>query len=135
MKVEKDYIHDLMVESSEKGTYEDEKTDDLKQSFSVRNQKFFEKVDNGGIEISSRCSKCCSCKLCKEHDQSVILSVMEEVEQDIINNSVEVNIKKRLTVASLPLMQNPAMKLAPNKTNVLQDTQSANLKIRSKTSR
>ena len=33
---EKDYIHDLMVESSEKGTCEDEKTDDLKQSFSVR---------------------------------------------------------------------------------------------------
>ena len=60
---------------------------------------------------------------------------MEEVEQDIINNSVEVNIKKRLTVASLSLMQNPAMKLAPNKTNALQDTQSANLKIRSKTSR
>ena len=29
-KVEKDYMHDLMVESSEKGACKDEKTDDLK---------------------------------------------------------------------------------------------------------
>ena len=65
MKVEKDYIHDLMVESSEKGTCEDEKTDDLKQSFSVRNQKLFEKADNGGIETSSRCSKCCTASYAK----------------------------------------------------------------------
>ena len=61
-----------------------------------------------------------SCKLCKEHDQSEILSVREEVEQDVINNSVEVNIKNRVTVASLPLMQNPAIKLAPNKNKALQ---------------
>ena len=40
-KVEKDYMHDLMIESSEKGTCKDEKTDDLKQSLLVRNQKLF----------------------------------------------------------------------------------------------
>ena len=38
-KVKKDYMHDLMVESSEKGTCNDEKTDELKQKLLVRNQK------------------------------------------------------------------------------------------------
>ena len=88
-KVEKDYMHDLMVESSEKGTCNDEKTDDFEQSLLVRNQKVFEKVENAGSEISFGYSKCCSCKLCKEHDQSVrVLSVRQEVERDIINNNV-----------------------------------------------
>ena len=52
--VEKDYMHDLMVESSEKGTCNDEKTDVFKQSLLVRNQKVFEKVENAGSEISFR---------------------------------------------------------------------------------
>ena len=60
-KVKKDYMHDLMVESSEKGTCNEEKTDDFKQSLLVRNQKLFEKMENAGSEISFRCSKCCSC--------------------------------------------------------------------------
>ena len=96
------------------------KTDDFKQSLLVRNQKVFEKVENAESEISFRCIKCRSCKLCKEHDQSEILSVREEAEQDVINNSVKVNIKNRVTVASLPLMQNPAIKPAPNKNKSLQ---------------
>ena len=57
-KGEKDYMHDLMVESSEKGTCNDEKRDNFTQSLSVRNQKFFEKVKNAGSEVSFRCSKC-----------------------------------------------------------------------------
>ena len=44
----------------------------------------------------------------------------EEVEQDVINNSVEVNIKNKVNVASLPFMQNPAIKLVPNKNKALQ---------------
>ena len=103
-----------MVESSEKGTCNDEKTDDFKQNLLVRNQKVFEKVENAGSEISFRCRKC------RSYDQSEILSVREEVEQDVINNSVEVNIKNRVTVASLPLRQNPAIKLALNKSKALQ---------------
>ena len=125
-KLEKGYMHDLMVETSEKGTCNDQKTDDFKQSLLVRNQNLFQKVENAGSEIFFRCSKCRCSKLCKEHDQSKILSVREEVEQDVINNSVEVNIKNRVTVASLPLMQNTAIKLS---------IQSPNSKTRSKSSR
>ena len=36
-KVGKDYMHGLIVESSEKGICSDDKTDDLKQSLLVRN--------------------------------------------------------------------------------------------------
>ena len=43
----------------------------------------------------------------------------EGVEQDIINNSVDVFIKNEVTIASLPLMQNPAIKLALNKDKAL----------------
>ena len=109
-------MHDLMVESSEKGTCNEEKTDDFKQSLLVRNQKLFEKMENAGSEISFRCSKCCSCQLCKVMQliKGKILSVREEVEQDFINNSVVVNFKNRVTIPSLPLMQNPAFKIAPN---------------------
>ena len=64
-KVKKDYMHDLMVVCSEKVICSDEKTDDFKQSLLVRNQKVFEKVEIAGSEISFRCSKCHSCKLCR----------------------------------------------------------------------
>ena len=103
-----------------KGKCNDEKTDEIKQNLLVRNQKVFEKVENAGSEISFRCSKCRSFKFCKEHNQIEILSAREEVEQDVINNSVEVSIKNRVTVAPLPLMQNPAIKLPPNKNKALQ---------------
>ena len=80
------------------------KTDAFKESLSIRSQRLFENVENAENEISFRCSKIHSCKLWKEHDQSKILSVREEVEQDVINNSIEVSIKNRVTAASLPLM-------------------------------
>ena len=97
--IEKDYI-----EFSENGTRNDEKTDAFKESLSIRSERLFENVENAENEISFRCSKIHGCKLCKEHDQSEILSVREEVEQDFINNSIEVSIKNRVTATSVPLM-------------------------------
>ena len=38
-EVEKDYMHDLMATSSETGTSNDKKGDDLKQSLLLKNQK------------------------------------------------------------------------------------------------
>ena len=45
-------MHDLMVGSSEKDTFIEEKIDDFKQSLLVTNQKLFEKVENAGSETS-----------------------------------------------------------------------------------
>ena len=53
------------------------------QSLSVRKKKMFEDVENTGSEIVYRCSKCRNCKVCKEHSTDKIMSVKEEVEQDV----------------------------------------------------
>ena len=58
-------------------------------------------MENAGSEISSKQSKCCGCKLFKEHDQSEIPSVRKEVEQYVVSNSVDVNFKNEITIASL----------------------------------
>ena len=77
-------------------------------------------MGNAGSEISVRCRKCCSFQLCKgEDDQREIMSLTREVEQDVINKSVEVHIKNRVTIASLTLMKNPAITFFPNKDKAL----------------
>ena len=47
------------------------------------------------------------------------MSVKEEVEQDLINKSVKVDVASQRTTTSLPLMNNPSIKLAFNKERVL----------------
>ena len=47
------------------------------------------------------------------------ISVKEEVEQDVINRSVEVNLEKCIAEASLPLIADPIIKLAPNRNKAL----------------
>ena len=84
-------------------------------SLLVRKLKIFENVENAGSEILYRCSNCRSCKVCKEHEHNEMMSIKEEIEQDIINSSMKVNREKRITTASLPLMHNPVIKLAHNK--------------------
>ena len=43
------------------------------------------------------------------------MSVKEKVKQDLINKSVKVDVASQRTTASLPLMNNPSIKLAFNK--------------------
>ena len=45
--------------------------------------------------------------------------IKEEIEQDMINQSVHVDLKQRQTIANLRLMHDPAIKLYPNKTKAL----------------
>ena len=72
-------------------------------------------VEEAGSEISYRCFKCRSCKTCNNHEQIELTSIKEEVEQDLINQSVYVDIENRNTIAKLPLLHDPAVKLHPNK--------------------
>ena len=44
-----------------------------------------------------------------------MISINEEIEQEIINSSVKANREKQITIASFPLMHNPVIKLAHNK--------------------
>ena len=60
-----------------------------------------------------------TCKTCKDHDQIEVTSIKEEVELDMINQSVNVDLKQHQTIAKLPLMHDPAIKLYPYKTKAL----------------
>ena len=46
-------------------------------------------------------------------------SIKEEIEQDMINQSVHVDLKQLQIIANLPLRHEPAIKLYPNKTKAL----------------
>ena len=115
IKMSKDYFNNLMENNDDENRNEAES----KNVLLMKSQKMFEEVEYAGSEISYRCEKCRSCKVCKEHDLTEIMSIKEEVEQDAINRSVKVDIEHRRTTALLPLMSNPAVKLAPNKDRAL----------------
>ena len=79
----------------------------------------FNMAEEAGSEISYRCVKCRSCKDCKNHDNIETTSIREEIEQDLINKSVVVDTANQCTIASLPLMYDPEIKLSPNKNKAL----------------
>ena len=82
---------------------------------SASKQKKFEEVENAASEILYRCINCRDCQKCKNGERIESMSIKEEVEQDIINNSVSVDTVKGKTVANLPFVQDPLINLSPNK--------------------
>ena len=76
--------------------------------------RIFEEVEATGSEITYRCPQCRSCKTYK-HDNNEFISIKEEVEQTIINNSVHVDASTKTAVASLPFIADPSTRLANNK--------------------
>ena len=82
-------------------------------------QKHFEEVENAASEILYRCINCRSCLKCRNGEQIEYISVKEEVEQDLINKSVAVDIHQGITKARLPLLDDPILKLVPNKAKAL----------------
>ena len=81
----------------------------------VKKQKIFEDVENTDSEITYRCSKCRNYKVSKKHLTDEIMSVKEKVKQDVINNTIKVDVASQRATAHLPLMNNPLIKLAHNK--------------------
>ena len=116
VKFKKDHLNDAVV-----NTYQFNNVDEAETtpSLLVRKRIMFEDVENTGSEITYRCSICRNCKVCKEHSTDEIMSVKEEVEQDVINKSVKVDVASQRPTASLPLKNNPSIKLAHNKEQVL----------------
>ena len=116
IKVNKDYSCNALLES------DIDEEDDISNSSCyslVRKQKNFEAAENAASDISYRCIDCRDCSKCKNGERIESLSLREEVEQDLINKSVTIDMKSRSTVARLPLLGDPAVKLAPNKTQAL----------------
>ena len=83
-------------------------------SLVIRSEKVFNLVENAASEITYRCVNCRNCKQCKDDEKTEIISIKEEIEQDLINKSVSVDIINRICTAKLPVIHNPSHKLAPN---------------------
>ena len=77
--------------------------------------KVFEEIEAAGTEVSYRCVRCRGCQDCKNSGNIECISIQEEVEQKIIDNSVTVNLERGYTIAKLPFLCDPVQKLAPNK--------------------
>ena len=88
-------------------------------SLVIRSEKAFNLVENAASEITYRCVNCRNCKLCKDDEKTEVISIKEEIEQDLINKSVTVDIENRICSAKLPVIHNPSHKLAPNKNKTL----------------
>ena len=76
--------------------------------------KKFNEIENAGSEIQYRCITCRNCKDCKNHDSNEATSIKEDVEDQLIKNSINIDTKHQEVTAKLPLLADPAVKLAPN---------------------
>ena len=104
--------------SSESDSDDDALLDDITSSrndiyHAKKSLKRFEESQNVGSEIQYRCPKCRSCRDCKNCEEEV--SIREEVEQAMIEDSVEIDIEKKTISISLPLLSDPVTKLCPNR--------------------
>ena len=121
VKVKQDCINNIMISEEIENEINcvRKNVEPSQSNMLVRNFKMFEEVENAGSEISFRCNNCRNCKACKEHPQADMMSVKEEVEQDVINKSITVDTDRRIKTALLLLMLNLLHKLAPNKDKAL----------------
>ena len=77
--------------------------------------KCFDIIENAASEITYRCPNCRKCQKCKHGEHIQYTSIKEEVEQDVINQSVTINFELGKAEAKLPFMESPISKLQPNK--------------------
>ena len=83
----------------------------------LKRLKMFEEAEAAGTEISYRCVRCRGCPDCKCGARIDCISIEEEVEQTVINNSVHVIPEEKRIVCKLPFLCDPVSKLpSSNKT-------------------
>ena len=83
-------------------------------AFASNIQKRFEASESTGSEITYRCVTCRSCKNCKNATHLQEISIKEEVEQNLIDSSININLQTEEITATLPFIDQTS-KLAPNK--------------------
>ena len=74
-------------------------------------------AEAAGSVIEYKCIKCRGCNDCKRGEHIENVSVREEYEQHIIDNSVSVDFDKQQTIATLPFIADPVEKLQSNEEN------------------
>ena len=76
--------------------------------------KEFDEVENAATEINYRCFNCRNCPECKKCPRLDSITFQEEAEQSIIDRCVNADINRRVTIAKLPLVANPDLRLGHN---------------------
>ena len=74
-----------------------------------------EQLERCGSEISYRCLRCRNCPECRKGEILEEVSLKEEHEQYLIDESVEFLPSQKLIVAKLPFLKDPAEFLKPNR--------------------
>ena len=96
------------------GIQVDPDTKHFSLSFPASKIKRFESTESAGSEITYRCVSCRSCKNCKNSTHQREISIKEEVEQNVIDNSINIDLNTQTITATLPFIDQPT-KLSPNK--------------------
>ena len=76
-----------------------------------RNVKQFELIEDAGTAITYRCMDCRNCSECKQSGRLESISIQEEIEQSVIERTVEVDNLRGVTSAKLPFMCDPVVSL------------------------
>ena len=81
-------------------------------------QKNVENGENAGTEVDYRCINCRNYISCNNGERIELISIQDEHEQHLIDKSVQVDVHKGITFASLPFKESPK-ELSPNKFQAL----------------
>ena len=84
-----------------------------------QNLKLFEEIEKAGTIISYRCCDCRACKNCLKASRIDEVSILEEGEQHLVDNSVTVDTVEKVSTATLPFTADPDVRLATNKSSSL----------------
>ena len=77
-------------------------------SFPSTTMKQFEISESTGSEITYRCVTCRNCKECKNSEHQREISIREEVEQSIIDASLNIDMSTQTITAKLPFIGQPS---------------------------
>ena len=81
--------------------------------------KQFDEIEKAGTEVTYRCVDCRGCVKCKTGMRFESISIQEEVEQALIERSVEIDMSKNITQARLPFLVDPDSRLVSNEKEAL----------------
>ena len=88
--------------------------------FNVRTEAdAHENLEDVGSEINYRCLRCRNCADCRKGDFFEKTSLMEEVEQALIESCVWLLADEKKLMSKLPFIKDPATSLKPNKNQAL----------------
>ena len=74
----------------------------------------FEEVESAGTEVLYRCNNCRNCKECKKSLRFDVVTIQEEIEDEILDQCVTVDLEKGEVVTKLPFLVDPDTRLKPN---------------------